>query len=132
MVLHVPRDLFAAEVAPAAPEAVVPASGGVPAPDQVDAIVRLLTRATAPVIVAGGGFKWRAGSESLVSLAEGTGIPVVASTGHADVMPHDHPLYAGQAGPRGNAVASSLLREADLLLVIGARLGFKLDFPEPR
>jgi acetolactate synthase-1/2/3 large subunit/sulfoacetaldehyde acetyltransferase len=37
-------------------------------------------------------------------------------------------LYAGQVGPRGNAVASRLAREADVILALGTRLGFNTTF----
>jgi len=128
VVLHVPRDLFAAEIA--APEAgpIRIARAGPPDAADLAAIAGMLRDCARPVIVAGGGFKWADGAAALRALAEGLEIPVVASTGHADVMPYGHPLYAGQAGPRGNMVASRLTREADLLLVIGARLAFNSTF----
>ncbi|MFK7880831.1 hypothetical protein [Roseobacter sp.] len=55
-------------------------------------------------------------------------VPVVASSGHVDVTRHDHPWRAGQGGPRGNRVASRLTREADVIVVLGARLGFNSKF----
>ncbi|MDC0491532.1 thiamine pyrophosphate-dependent enzyme, partial [Paracoccaceae bacterium] len=55
-------------------------------------------------------------------------VPVVASTGHADILRHGHPWFAGQGGPRGNRVASRLTREADVIVVLGARLGFNSTF----
>ena len=76
----------------------------------------------------GGGFKWGAGRDALTALAETLEVPVVASTGHADVMRHRHPWFAGQAGPRGNRVASRLTKEADVMVVLGARLGFNSTF----
>ena len=128
VVLHVPRDLWSAEMD--APEAgpIAIARSGPPASADLTAIAELIGDARRPVIVAGGGLKWAGGAEALAALAEKLQIPVVASTGHADVMRHGHPLFAGQAGPRGNAVASRLTREADLILVIGARLAFNSTF----
>ncbi len=128
VVLHVPRDLFAAEVPPPSPGPVVIAHAGPPSADDVTAVGTMLSEARAPVIVAGGGLKWSDGADTLRALAEALDIPVVASTGHADLMPHGHRLFAGQGGPRGNAVASRLTREADLLLVLGARLAFNSTF----
>ncbi|MGI9372402.1 MAG: thiamine pyrophosphate-binding protein [Hyphomicrobiales bacterium] len=128
VVLHVPRDVMAEEIP--APEA-NPLSLGRPGPpptEDVAHILDMLSDAKKPVIVAGGGFKWGGGSEALTALAEKLQIPVVASTGHADVMRHGHPLFAGQGGPRGNSVASSLTRDADMLLVLGARLAFNSTF----
>lgn len=128
VVVHVPRDLMAARVP--APDAgpVVIARPGPPPRAELARIVDMLQRSKRPVIIAGGGFKWGGGAQALRPLAEALEIPVVASTGHADVMPHAHPLNAGQGGPRGNAVASRLTREADLLLVLGARLAFNSTF----
>ena len=65
---------------------------------------------------------------SLSITATSSFFQVIASTGHADIMPRDHPLYAGQAGPRGNRVASQLTREADLILALGNRLAFNSTF----
>lgn len=128
VVLHVPRDLFAAKVEPPGPGPVKIAKAGPPSPVDVEAVASMLSKASAPVIVAGGGCKWSGGARALRDLAEALDVPVVASTGHADVMPHRHRLFAGQGGPRGNAVASRLTREADLLLVLGARLAFNSTF----
>ena len=128
VVLHVPRDLFAAEIPPIDPMFVNIARPGPAAPDDIHAIATLLSNAERPVIFAGGGFKWGKGRDVLTALAETLEVPVVASTGHADVMRHGHPWFAGQAGPRGNRVASRLTKEADVMVVLGARLGFNSTF----
>ncbi|MEH6633036.1 MAG: thiamine pyrophosphate-binding protein [Halopseudomonas aestusnigri] len=128
VVLHIPRDLFAANVEAPGFKPIILAQGGAPTPEQTDAIVSKLLNAKRPLIIAGGGMKWAGGSKSLAALAEALDIPVVASTGHADVLPTSHPLNAGQGGPRGNSVASDLTRKADLLLVLGARLAFNSTF----
>ena len=54
--------------------------------------------------------------------------PIVTSPGHGDAIPLGHPLNAGQMGPRGNAVASRLVKEADVILALGTRLGFNSTF----
>ncbi|WP_420583925.1 thiamine pyrophosphate-binding protein [Ruegeria sp.] len=128
VVLHVPRDLFADLIPESDPEPVKIARPGPAAPEDVSAIAALLAQAKRPVIFAGGGFKWSGGRDALTALVETLEIPVVASTGHADVMPHGHPWFAGQGGPRGNRVASRLTKEADVMVVLGARLGFNSTF----
>ena len=128
VVLHVPRDLFAASIPLQDFGALTVAQSGGPTESDTASVIQHLQHAKRPVIVAGGGLKWSKGNDALRQLAERLQIPVVASTGHADVMPHGHPLFAGQGGPRGNGVASKLTREADLLLVIGARLAFNSTF----
>lgn len=128
VVLHVPRDLFAERVPANDPAPVNIAKPGPAAPADVAAIAELLAGARRPVIFAGGGFKWGKGRDALTALAEALEVPVVASTGHVDVMRHGHPWFAGQAGPRGNRVASRLTKEADVMVVLGARLGFNSTF----
>ena len=128
VVLHVPRDLFAAEIPDIHPKALNIARPGAAAEADIQAIADLLKNAKRPVIFAGGGFKWSEGRDALTALAETLEVPVVASTGHADVMRHGHPWFAGQAGPRGNTVASRLTIEADVMVVLGARLGFNSTF----
>ncbi|WP_107497904.1 thiamine pyrophosphate-binding protein [Thalassobius sp. I31.1] len=128
VVLHVPRDLFSDMVRANDAKPVNIARPGPAAPEDVDAIATLLSQAKRPVIFAGGGFKWGKGRDALTALAEKLEVPVVASTGHADVMRHGHPWFAGQAGPRGNRVASRLTKEADVMVVLGARLGFNSTF----
>ena len=128
VVLHVPRDLFSASLDDPEicgfkqPEPLLPSS------DSVRRAVRMLGEAGRPVIFAGGGVKWGNAAADLRKLAEQMNVPVVASTGHADLMPHGHPLFAGQSGPRGNRVAARLTKEADLMLALGTRLGFNSTF----
>ena len=128
VVVHVPRDIMSAQVPKPSLQPVQYSNAGQAGQQVVQQMLDLVKDAIKPVIVAGAGFKWGDSSAQLVRLAEKLQIPVVASTGHADIMPHDHPLFAGQGGPRGNAVASRLTREADRLLVLGARLAFNSTF----
>ena len=128
VVLHVPRDLMAASVTAPRPGPLKFARAGGPAGQDLFAIKELIAISKRPLIIAGGGIKWGGGTAILQELAENLNIPVVASTGHADVMPHGHPLYAGQGGPRGNWVAAKLTRNADLILALGARLAFNSTF----
>lgn len=125
VMLNIPRDMFAAEVNPAFPEPeqhrVVPAAAD---PAAIEGAAAMLRAARRPLIYAGAGVKWARASQVLMQLAERLQIPVVASAGHGDVLPWDFELYAGQAGPRGNWVATQLAREADVILALGTRLGF--------
>ena len=128
VVLHVPRDLFASSVPGDLSRPCGPITAGAPADWHIEQVKDLLAVSERPVIVAGGGLKWARGSSELDHLARTLDIPVVAATGHHDVLATDHPLLAGQAGPRGNRLASRLTREADFILALGTRLGFNSTF----
>jgi len=126
VVVNIPRDILNHEV-----DVTIPPKGGQPevAAGTVDRatlerVKALILGAKAPVIHAGAGIKWGRGTAALVNLAEKLQLPITNSAGHTDVVPVDHPLYAGGVGPRGNPVATGLVRESDLILALGTRLGF--------
>ena len=52
----------------------------------------------------------------------------MSSAGHGDAVPFNYELNAGQMGPRGNPVASRLVKEADVIIALGTRLGFNSTF----
>ena len=129
--LNLPRDLLAETFE--AQDAAPPRSHRASAPPMGDAqLVRLaadlLARAKRPLIIAGGGVKNARSHPQAVALAARLGAPLALSPGHGDAIPSDDPLYAGQVGPRGNAVASALAKEADVILALGTRLGFNTTF----
>ncbi len=97
-------------------------------PEDIAAAAALLANADRPVIIAGGGIKNTLGHAQALALAEALNCPIVTSPGHGDAIPFAHPLNAGQMGPRGNAVASRLVKEADVILALGTRLGFNSTF----
>jgi acetolactate synthase-1/2/3 large subunit/sulfoacetaldehyde acetyltransferase len=125
VVLNLPGDLLAVEIdADPSPAPRTIAAAGGPPPTALARVADLLSGAERPLIVAGAGVKWSRASEALAALAERISTPVAASAGHGDVLPGDHPLFVGQIGPRGNAVATELLRTADVILALGTRLGY--------
>jgi len=97
-------------------------------PKAIERAADLLRQAVKPVILTGGGIKNSRGAEDVLALAEAMNAPVVLAPGHGDAVPYGHPLNAGQMGPRGNAVASRLMKEADVILALGTRLGFNSTF----
>jgi acetolactate synthase-1/2/3 large subunit/sulfoacetaldehyde acetyltransferase len=105
-------------------------NNSVPAGDikKVMQAATLMSQAERPVIIAGGGIKNTAGHKQVLALAEILNCPIVTSPGHGDAIPFSHPLNAGQMGPRGNIVASRLVKEADVILALGTRLGFNSTF----
>jgi len=129
--LNIPRDILSSTAAFAPPIApkeyrlqATPAGDS----DLLEEAAKLLANAQRPLIIAGGGIKWSRGHQAALDLGEVLNAPVAAAAGHGDVVPNNHPLYAGQVGPRGNVVASDLARQADVILALGTRLGFNSTF----
>ena len=90
--------------------------------------VKTIVQSTKPVIIVGGGIKYTAKYKEVIKLAELLNIPMVTAAGHGDAIPFDHKLNAGQMGPRGNPVASRLVKESDVIIALGTRLGFNSTF----
>ncbi len=95
---------------------------------ELQKIIFLIEQSSKPVIICGLGIKNSKTQDEINLLSKIFNIPIVSSAGHGDVIPFDCKLYAGQMGPRGNKIASSLVKNADLILAMGTRLGFNSTF----
>ena len=129
--VNLARDVLSgeAEFAPLSPpERYRLPSLAAPSPEALKQAADMLMKASRPVIIAGGGIKNERAHEVALSLAEAINCPIVTSPGHGDALPFGHRLNAGQMGPRGNIVASRLVKEADVILALGTRLGFNSTF----
>jgi thiamine pyrophosphate-dependent acetolactate synthase large subunit-like protein len=129
--INLPRDVLSASwefPAFQRPETYRAHSAPAGAEDAIAEAASMLRAAERPVIVAGGGIKNTRGHQDALALAEALNAPVVTAPGHGDAVPFGHPLNAGQMGPRGNPVASRLVKEADVILALGTRLGFNSTF----
>ncbi len=89
----------------------------------VAAAARLLTQASRPVIVAGGGVRWSGAGAELRALAEAQQVPVATSLNAKDLLPGDHPLNVGVPGLYSRASANQVVLEADLVLFAGSKTG---------
>ena len=90
--------------------------------------VKIISNSNKIVIIAGGGIKYASRYKNVVKLAELLNVPIVTAAGHGDAIPFNHKLNAGQMGPRGNPVASKLVKEASVIIALGTRLGFNSTF----
>ncbi len=90
--------------------------------------VKIISKSIKGVIVAGGGIKYNSKYKEVIKLSKLLNIPIVTAAGHGDAIPFNYKLNAGQMGPRGNPVASKLVKEADVIIALGTRLGFNSTF----
>jgi len=90
--------------------------------------VKIISSSNKIVIIAGGGIKYNSKYKNVIKLAEILKAPMVTAAGHGDAIPFNHKLNAGQMGPRGNPVASKLVKEATVIIALGTRLGFNSTF----
>ncbi|WP_230483717.1 thiamine pyrophosphate-binding protein [Sphingomonas sp. Leaf21] len=83
----------------------------------------LIARAERPVAIIGGAH-WNAETVALAEQwGEAAGVPLVAAFRRQDAVSANCPVYAGNLGYGPNPALVKRVREADLLIVLGARLG---------
>ncbi len=86
-------------------------------------IFELLRAAKKPMIIAGTQVYWDEAHEALRAVAEQTGVPVFTNGGGRGTLPMTHPNCF-------KAARSTALKEADVVVVIGTPLDFRLKFGE--
>jgi acetolactate synthase-1/2/3 large subunit/sulfoacetaldehyde acetyltransferase len=124
--IDIPRDVLnnhvlQTEIAP--PGAYRPDYPALPHPESIREAVRLLQQAERPLLVLGGGVTWAGANALAVRLSEQYVLPMITAYGRNDAVPNAHPHYIGPLGRAGSPEAAAACRRADLLLVVGSRLG---------
>jgi acetolactate synthase-1/2/3 large subunit len=122
VVLALPEDMLRDEVEALDRPCIAPVAEA-PDPGAVQALFELLKDAAAPVAIVGGA-DWspRAGHH-FASFAARHGIPVAAAFRRQDAIRNDCSVYAGQLGYGPNPNLQQRVRDADLIIAVGARLG---------
>jgi acetolactate synthase-1/2/3 large subunit len=91
---------------------------------QLERAAELLATAERPAVIAGSGVDRAMANAELLRLVELLGCPVMPTMAGRAVVPRDHAHYVFGTGAGGDLVR----READVVLVVGSRLG-NLDLP---
>ena len=110
----------AAEGAASLVEVVDPAPAQFPAPAAVRRALDILGKARKPLIILGKGAAYAQADDLVRGFVEKTGIPYIAMSMAKGLLPDTHPQYAG-------AARSLALKEADTVMLIGARLNWLLS-----
>ncbi len=110
-----------------------------PAPQAMTELRAALARAQRPLAVIGGSGWDAAACADMRAFAEANALPVCVSFRRQDLFDNTHPNYVGDLSTSADAKLVARLAEADLLLVVGARLGeittrgySALETPVPR
>jgi acetolactate synthase-1/2/3 large subunit len=122
VVLALPEDMLTqtASVTDVAPYQTVQAS---PSPADMEKLRALLANAQRPLVILGGTVWTQEARRDLQAFAESSGLPIACSFRFQDLIDNNHGHYVGDVGIGINPRLAARVREADVLLVIGARLG---------
>jgi acetolactate synthase I/II/III large subunit len=122
VVLVLPEDMLCVPItAPVLPR-VEPVHAW-PAPGALRELRALLMAAERPIVIAGGSGWDAAGCQALQRFAENWQLPVACGFRFQDTFDNRHPLYAGDVGIGINPRLAARVRDADLVLAVGLRLG---------
>jgi acetolactate synthase I/II/III large subunit len=94
-----------------------------PGAEQLERLEALLRRAERPLAIVGGATWTSATSESMREFFEANELPAGAAFRRQDALDNDSPSYVGDVGIGINPKLAARVRESDLLLVVGPRLG---------
>jgi oxalyl-CoA decarboxylase len=97
-----------------------PAPAQIPAPDAVKRALDLLRGAKKPLIILGKGAAYAQADDAVKALVENSGIPFLPMSMAKGLLPDTHPQCAG-------AARSTVLKESDVVMLIGARLNWLLS-----
>ncbi|RYF54469.1 MAG: thiamine pyrophosphate-binding protein, partial [Comamonadaceae bacterium] len=84
---------------------------------------QLLLASRRPLVIAGGGGWTPQTAQALQRFAENWQLPVGNAFRFQDTFDNHHPLYAGDVGIGINPLLAARVRDADLIIAIGPRLG---------
>src|SRR6266700_581139 len=123
--LDLPAKLFsqvmdAAAGARSLVKVVDPAPAQLPAPAAVKRALDVLESAKRPLIILGKGAAYAQGDDAIRALIEKTGIPFLPMSMAKGLLPDTHPQCAG-------AARSTVLKDSDVVMLIGARLNWLLS-----
>ena len=122
VVLALPEDMLY-DATEALPRAAVTRPAQAPCPDAMQAMMALIGDAAAPLAIIGGA-GWNTKSREYFQLfAERLGLPVATAFRRQDAISPSSPVYAGNLGYGPNPKLVERVKQADLILAIGARLG---------
>ncbi|MBT8428042.1 MAG: thiamine pyrophosphate-binding protein [Erythrobacter sp.] len=122
VVLEIPEDMLTDRVEATDRPAIAPIAQP-PCAGAVGALFELLKEAVSPVAIVGGADWSPKAGHYFAEFATRVGLPVAASFRRQDAVGNDCPVYAGQLGYGPNPKLQQRIRDADLIIAVGTRLG---------
>ena len=91
--------------------------------NQLKSAVQMILKAKKPVIIAGGGIHYSLATKELEDFSNNLLIPIGETQAGKGAIPWENPMNVGSVGVTGGSACNELLKEADLIIAIGTRLG---------
>ncbi|MFN3517111.1 MAG: thiamine pyrophosphate-binding protein [Novosphingobium sp.] len=123
VVIALPEDMLLEEVSGIAPRPPVHRPAQPVCPDAMGVLMQMLADAAAPVAIVGGAGWHAKAREHFTVFAERVGLPVAGAFRRQDAISNASRVWAGNLGYGPNPRLVQRIKEADLILAVGARLG---------
>ena len=91
--------------------------------NQLKSAVQMILKAKKPIIIAGGGIHYSLATKELEDFSNNLLIPIGETQAGKGAIPWENPMNVGSVGVTGGSACNELLKEADLIIAIGTRLG---------
>ena len=123
VVIALPEDMLLEEVTGAQPRPAVARPAQAVCPDAMGVLIEMIEAAASPVAIVGGA-GWHAKARThFTSFAERIGLPVAGAFRRQDAISNASPVWAGNLGYGPNPKLVERIKNADLVIAVGARLG---------
>ena len=122
VVLSLPEDMLA-ERSAVADLPVQPVHRAAPDQALMQQMRDILDKAERPILYVGGSGWTPAAKKGIEDFAKANGLPVCVSFRRLDAFDHDHANFVGEMGPAGAPDLVKRLKESDVVLAVGTRLG---------
>ncbi|WP_322402637.1 thiamine pyrophosphate-binding protein [Massilia luteola] len=122
VVLALPEDMLVARAEVADTRRYQPTQGA-PSAGQIAALRTMLAGAKKPLLLLGGGTWTDEACADVQKFAEANALPVACAFRFQDLLDNEHPHYVGDVGIGINPKLAARVKEADVLIAFGPRLG---------
>lgn len=123
VVVALPEDMLLEEISGIAPRPQVHRPAQAVCPDAMATMMRMIEDAAAPIAIVGGAGWHTKAREHFTRFAERIGLPVAGAFRRQDAIPNSSKAWAGNLGYGPNPKLVERIKQADLVLAVGARLG---------
>jgi acetolactate synthase I/II/III large subunit len=122
VVLALPEDMLVAKAQVADTRRYQPVQAA-PSSDQIGTLRTMLAQAKKPLVLLGGGTWTEQACADLQKFAQANHLPVACTFRFQDLLDNEHPNYIGDVGIGINPKLAARVKDADLIIAFGPRLG---------
>ena len=123
VVIALPEDMLLEDVSGVSPRPAITRPAQAVCPDALGVLLEMIEAAASPVAIVGGAGWHAKAREHFTSFAERIGLPVAGAFRRQDAISNASPVWAGNLGYGPSPKLVERIKQADLIIAVGARLG---------